>query len=108
MPHICEKQNEGFFDFVGEIDEVTRIADKAAHGPAGSGWRCLVHYGQIIAAKQFQRYDYGSKSENKKHYGQETPPLYDLSKIEVPMALATGTVDKLADKQDIQWLLDES
>ena len=51
LPHVCEKQNEGFFDFIGVIDEVSRIADKASHGPAGSGWRCLVHYGQIIASK---------------------------------------------------------
>jgi len=51
MPHVCEKQNEGFYDFLALIDEVSRIADKASHGPAGSGWRCLVHYGQIIASK---------------------------------------------------------
>lgn len=41
-------------------------------------------------------------------YGQDTPPEYDLSKIEVPMALFSGDVDELGDKIDIAWLLDES
>lgn len=43
-----------------------------------------------------------------KRYGQETPPLYDLSNIKVKVALFTGKYDKLADSQDVAWLEDES
>lgn len=41
-------------------------------------------------------------------YGQRTPPEYDLSKIETPMAMFSGDVDGLGDKADVAWLLDES
>ena len=93
VPSLCEKMDEGFWDWKDEIDNKEREADKAAHGPAGSGWRNLVHYAQIIKAKNFQRYDFGSKKENTAHYGQDTPPSYDLSKIDIPMAFASGDVD---------------
>jgi len=41
-------------------------------------------------------------------YGQATPPDYDLSKIAVKMAMATGDVDMLGDKEDVKWLMDSS
>jgi len=44
VPSLCEKMDEGFWDWKDEIDNKEREADKAAHGPAGSGWRNLVHY----------------------------------------------------------------
>lgn len=106
VPSICEKMDEGFFDFHEDIDNKDRVADKAAHGPAGSGWRNLIHYAQIIKSKNFQRYDYGNKEENNVHYGQDYPPSYDLSKIEIPMAFASGDVDQLATPTDVNWLLD--
>lgn len=58
-PHICEKVEDGFFDWNDAIDNAARYGDKAAHGPSGSGWRNLIHYGQIVKAKKFVRYDYG-------------------------------------------------
>ena len=53
VPSICEKLDEGFFDFKGDIDNKDRVAVKVAHGPAGSGWRNLIHYAQIIKSKTF-------------------------------------------------------
>lgn len=107
VPHFCIALNEGFFDFHGKIDNSARWADKMAHSPAGAGWRTLAHYAQIIKNKRFQRWDYGA-DENNKRYGQPTAPDYDLSKIEVPLAIAHGDVDQLSDLQDVAWLLDES
>jgi pimeloyl-ACP methyl ester carboxylesterase len=49
-------------------------------------------------------YDYGSPSENKVHYNQTTPPLYDLTKIKVPVALYWGGKDWLADPTDVQFI----
>ena len=97
----------GTFDWSQIIDNGNRYADKLAHQPAGAGWKNLVHYGQIIEAGRFQRYDYGA-DENMKRYGSETPPEYDLSKIKVKTALFTGDVDTLADPEDVEWLEDES
>lgn len=81
--------------------------DKWAHTPAGSGWRNLVHYAQIIKSKDFVRYDYGKKKNTAK-YGQEKPPKYDLSQIKVPMTLYHGDIDKLSNPTDVAWLLDEA
>ena len=44
-PHLCIAMQEGFFDWDGKIDNASRVADKQAHSPSGSGWRNLVHYG---------------------------------------------------------------
>jgi len=44
-PHLCTDLDEGFFDWNSEIDNSIRVPDKAAHGPSGSGWRNLIHYG---------------------------------------------------------------
>lgn len=41
-------------------------------------------------------------------YGSKIPPLYDLSKINIPMIIAHGTNDALADPIDVNWLLKES
>jgi hypothetical protein len=106
-PHLCIKLQEGFFDWDGKIDNASRVADKQAHSPSGSGWRNLVHYGQVIKAKQFQRFDYGAK-ENLKKYNSEAPPMYDLSAIPLKMLILSGDVDQLGDKTDVDWLLDES
>ncbi len=39
------------------------------------------------------------------HYGQPTPPAFDLSDLKVPVALFTGGKDDLADPADVSRLL---
>ncbi len=56
----------------------------------------MLHWRQMKDRKQFQAYDYGSISENNKHYGQPYPPVYDPNKISKPMMLFTGTSDLFA------------
>ena len=46
-----------------------------------------------------------SASENKKVYGSETPPDYDLSKIKSPLVLFVGTLDQFAVEQDCEVLM---
>lgn len=107
LPKLCQYSDQGFIDWSDEIDNTDREGDKFAHSPAGSGWRNLVHYAQVIKAKQFQRYDYGTE-QNKKLYGQELPPKYALDAIKTPMVLYHGDIDELANPTDVAWLLDES
>ena len=54
-------------------------------------------------------YDYGDQSENKAHYGQSTPPLYDLTRIpkDIPLFLGYGQNDTLSDVKDVHLLLDD-
>jgi hypothetical protein len=53
-------------------------------------------------------YDYGQTCRdwfghpqpcNRREYGQDSPPEYDLSRVTVPLMLVTGTPDKLSDPQ---------
>ena len=107
LPNFCVYLQEGFFDLNKDIDNVDRFADKAGHDPAGAGWRCLAHYAQNIAKKRFMRWDYGAE-KNMQKYGQKDAPDYPLNAIQVPIALAHGDVDQLADPADVAWLLNEA
>ena len=52
-------------------------------------------------------YDYG-KRENKKKYGQENPPSYDikqLKKFTIPKYLYVGEKDVIADEIDVQAMV---
>jgi hypothetical protein len=58
----------------------------------------MCHGMQVVVAFRFQHYDYG-RSKNIKMYGQSTPPLYDFSKIQVPIALFHSRDDLLVSPQ---------
>ena len=71
--------------------------------PGGTSLQNMKHWIQIYTAKRMQKYDYGSKSENKKHYGTEFPPVYDFSKFHkysIPSLMTTSDTDPFANPQD--------
>ena len=74
---FCAMVEDGFSPDKSGVDNAARVPDKLAHFPAGVGYKCLVHYGQMFRDKKFQRYDFGEQ-ENQVRYGQSTPPEYDL------------------------------
>uniref|UniRef100_A0A1I8A892 Lipase n=1 Tax=Steinernema glaseri TaxID=37863 RepID=A0A1I8A892_9BILA len=47
-----------------------------------------------------QKFDYGT--ENSEKYGIATPPLYDISRVDVDTYLFWSEKDWLADKKDIE------
>lgn len=53
-------------------------------------------------------YDYGDAGQNMEHYGQATPPLYNMSSIpnDLPLFLSYGGADALSDVRDVKLLLD--
>ncbi|KAG5871627.1 hypothetical protein JTB14_037747 [Gonioctena quinquepunctata] len=61
----------------------------------GTSTMVVNHYYQIMISKQFRQYDYGSE-KNMEIYGNTFPPLYDFSRIKVPIALLLGQNDQLA------------
>jgi len=82
----------------------------SAHFPAGSSTKAVEHYAQFAVNGKFQDYDYGCgffSCENKKVYGQKTPPAFDLSKARVPTALFVGGNDALGDTTDAARLARE-
>ena len=54
-------------------------------------------------------YDYGNADDNNQHYGQPTPPIYDMSSIpnDLPLFFANGGADALSDVNDVQLLHDD-
>lgn len=54
----------------------------------------MAHFAEIRGTKTFKRLDYG-KDQNLEKYGQETPPLIDLSNMgdQVPIGLFVGKKD---------------
>lgn len=57
----------------------------------------MAHLVQIIDARRFQMYDYGTSELNQKHYNasQLTPPEYNLSAVKFPVTVMYGTIDGL-------------
>lgn len=52
-------------------------------------------------------FDYKDKKINILHYGQDTPPILDISTItDVPVAMFVGMEDSLSNFKDDRWARD--
>ncbi|KAL3266970.1 hypothetical protein HHI36_011119 [Cryptolaemus montrouzieri] len=72
-----------------------------SHIPAGSSTKTVLHYGQEIKYNgKFQEYDYGTEGNIAK-YGCETPPIYNLTNIDVPLYLIYSTNDYMTGPIDV-------
>lgn len=74
-----------------------------AHTPAGASVHTVNHYAQLVMSGVFSKYDYGLIG-NLNHYGQNTPPLFNLSRVTAPVGLFWGSTDWLADPTDVARL----
>ncbi|KAM8713193.1 hypothetical protein ACLKA7_013495 [Drosophila subpalustris] len=75
--------------------------------PAGISRGQLLHFGQLINSGNFQQYDYRSTQLNLQHYGQTTPPSYQLKNIRLNLMLFYGNRDALSSRRDVQRLVRE-
>ncbi|KAL7128698.1 hypothetical protein ABFS83_13G010700 [Erythranthe nasuta] len=68
----------------------------------------MVHLAQMIRRGTIAMYDYDDEGENKKHYGQTSPPEYNITSIpnNLPIFLGYGGKDLLSDVNDVQTLID--
>ncbi|KAJ1066932.1 hypothetical protein K5549_000632 [Capra hircus] len=60
---------------------------------------------KAIKSGKFQAFDWGASVENLMHYNQPTPPIYNLTAMNVPIAVWSAGQDLLADPQDVDLLL---
>lgn len=69
----------------------------------------MIHWSQGVKANKFQMFDYGSSAANQQHYGQPTPPQYQISDIpsSLNVAIFNGGNDYLADPADVDTLLSQ-
>ncbi|KAJ2945848.1 hypothetical protein O0L34_g4754 [Tuta absoluta] len=76
-----------------------------SHLGTGTSWKTAIHFAQEVnSGGNFQKFDYGS-FHNKRIYGTETPPAYDLSKVTLPISLFWAKNDLLSGEADIKKLL---
>ncbi|XP_052268948.1 gastric triacylglycerol lipase-like [Dreissena polymorpha] len=83
---------------------ISRVPVYMGTHPAGTSIQNLLHFAQMVENPNFQMYDYGP-AENMKIYHQKTPPVYDMSKIKVPIAIYHGTNDWLVGPTDVTRLI---
>ena len=74
-----------------------------SHMPAGCNIKQVIHYLQLVASNRFCQYDHGSQ-ENKKRYGQATPPEYPLKFVTAPVGLYYAYNDFLSSEVDVKRL----
>jgi len=86
------------------MDETSRDKAFESHFPNGASLQQILHFSQLINSGNFQYYDYG-KRMNLQKYGEEKPPLIDVTNIkDVPIALFVGAYDTLANVNDARKL----
>ncbi|KAL5865287.1 hypothetical protein ACOSQ3_002801 [Xanthoceras sorbifolium] len=78
------------------------------HEPQSTATKNMIHIAQMARKGTIAKYDYGSEDENMNHYGQPTPPVYNMTNIpnDFPLLLSYGGKDYLSDVNDVQILLD--
>lgn len=90
----------------GQQINKTRLPVLVSHTPAGTSVRNMVHFAQLVLSERFQKFDFG-KTRNQILYGQETAPVYDLTRVTAPVALYWSEGDWLADPRDVSQLRDQ-
>ncbi|CAL0307535.1 unnamed protein product [Lupinus luteus] len=68
----------------------------------------MIHLSQLIRQGTLAMFDYENTDENNRHYGQPTPPVYDMTRIpnDLPLLMSYGGADALSDVKDVQLLLE--
>lgn len=111
ISYICSSNNvvcSSLLNFVGlwgigvvnsDLLSSLRIFQTTAEGSTKQGF----HYTELAASNSFHRYDYGTVN-NYIHYRQRSPPVYNVSKINVPVHLFWGDDDPFADPLDVAIL----
>ena len=75
--------------------------------PNGTSFKALHHWSQIIKLGEFRKFGYNI-DKNKELYGEEIPPMYNISQIkDIPIALMTGKHDMLSTPTDAKWLKEQ-
>ncbi|XP_057437495.1 triacylglycerol lipase 2-like isoform X2 [Lotus japonicus] len=76
--------------------------------PQSSSRKNLIHLAQIVRHGVLAKYNYVLPAHNFIHYGQISPPVYNLANIphDLPLFISYGGRDALADVGDVATLLD--
>ncbi|KAH0457676.1 hypothetical protein IEQ34_012991 [Dendrobium chrysotoxum] len=78
------------------------------HALQSTSTKNIVHLSQTMRSTALTKYDYDDEAKNMAHYGQKTPPVYNMSRIpnDFPLFMSYGKEDLLADVNDVAHLLE--
>jgi pimeloyl-ACP methyl ester carboxylesterase len=104
-PKICAFTMNAMFGPTNFLN-VSRESYYVKYEPNPTSVKNMAHWAQGVRTGKYERFDYGAIG-NRLHYGQATPPEYDLTKFpaNLPTALFCGGDDYLADPKDVEILL---
>jgi len=84
----------------------TMIPTYLDHIPEGTSTRPFAHYAQLYLSANFEAYDFG-ETLNMEHYGQYSPPQYDLSQVTAATGIFKGDNDDLVSLIDVGLLVNK-
>lgn len=77
------------------------------HFPQGASLQTIVHFGQLASGwnrgNEFLKYDHGAY-QNRRVYGQDRPPAYNLSNVAAPTILVAAQSDRVTSAFDVELL----
>ncbi|KFD66747.1 hypothetical protein M514_06850 [Trichuris suis] len=94
-------------DYHPKSVNATRMPVYLAHSSDGTSTMNVAHFGQLLATRSMQKFDYGFEG-NMKHYGQPEPPLYHPERNPVPTAMYCGSDDLMSDQLDVKRLSEQT
>lgn len=94
-----------FFQLAGEDKEEfepNMFYSLIGHYPTGSSRKNILHLVQLANKRKFARFDYGDR--NLEVYNSTVPPVYDLTKVTMRVALLVGKNDKITPLSNVELL----
>lgn len=85
------------------VDNFSRFTVFMSNEPSGQSYRTFVYYAQMINDGRYSLYDYGTRKNNKL-YGTDDAPLVPIENLDIPVALFSGDLDRLADPEDVAFI----
>lgn len=69
--------------------------------PSGASLKQGIHYLQSIRNGEFRQFDYDNRRQNRKVYGQDVPPEYNLTRVTIPINLFHSIDDDTAIPENV-------
>ncbi|GIL46967.1 hypothetical protein Vafri_3829 [Volvox africanus] len=113
QPYLCVSFLAALCGYNPSNLDITRLPLYLGYTPAGTSVQNMAHWAQAVRARapnSMRCFDFGvncasfSGRCNQRMYGTIEPPRYNLTAITTPLAVFTGTHDRLSTPLDLEYL----
>ncbi|GFR43550.1 hypothetical protein Agub_g4643 [Astrephomene gubernaculifera] len=117
QPHLCVSFLAALCGYNPDNLDTRRLPLYLSYTPAGTSVQNMAHWAQAVRSRvpnSMSFFDYGSDCSarggsgrcNQLIYGSPLPPRYNLTAISTPLALFSGSQDRLSTPIDLEYLLE--